>query len=185
MEGFFGPKGGQRQAMTAQTPPGPLMRVAAGASGFNAKRHLHFPSAFKAQRQRHGGALAERLGQANQHDMQPTGAEMHCLTRRDRDIRHRAHAHDIAFADMGMKFHDPRGGAGGGDQPIPGRAIILERHEARAIGIGAGGAGPGMADGDITCRDIMVGEGRGGEGQDQGTKGAAGQVGHGYFLLIK
>jgi hypothetical protein len=32
-----------------------------------------------------------------------------------------------------------------------------------------------MADGDIACRDIMVGEGRGGEGQDQGTKGAAGQ----------
>ena len=45
MEGLFGPKGGARQAMTAQTPPGPLMRVAAGASGFNAKRHLHFPAA--------------------------------------------------------------------------------------------------------------------------------------------
>jgi len=89
--------------------------MAAGAGGFDAKRHLNLPGTLKAQRQRHRGALAEWLSQANQHDMQPAGAEMHGLAWRDRDIRHRAHAHDIAFPDMGMEFHHAGGRAGGGD----------------------------------------------------------------------
>ena len=159
------------------------MGVAAGAGGFDAEGHLHLPGPFEPEGQRHRGPLAQRLIQPDQHDMQPAGAEMHGLAGRDRDIRDRAHAHDIAFPDMGMEFHDPGGGAGGGDQPIWRGAGIAQRQEARAIGIDPGGAGPGAPDQDIAGGEILLREGgAGGQAKNKRAKGAAVKGGHDVFL---
>ena len=109
---------------------------------------------------------------------------MHGLAGRYGDIRHGAHAHHIAFPDMGMEFHHAGRGAGGGDQPIRRCAIIAKRQEARAIGIGPGSAGPWVADHKVALGDIMMRErSRGRQAKDQGAKGAAVQGGHEVFLL--
>jgi hypothetical protein len=81
------------------------MARAAGPGAFDRQPDLDLASPFEDQRDGHAGALFQRGGQADQHQVEPARHQPHLLPGGQVDRGDGAHPHHIALADMGVQFH--------------------------------------------------------------------------------